>query len=190
MPHTYDDPTGNNTRKVQPSSKFGTRELKFISISLWDYDLYNDVSDSDDFIDRPSAYKNPDSLYSKIIRTLAETAEFYEIGGPSAMASYSFVFAISADTGQWFYSDMGNFDYNEAGVDETDGGENGLGYHNRYFPSGASGVNDLVDRLYNLFFLTDQYGTQDITDIFGINDFYLYELEDTGGGLLPGRRLY
>jgi len=188
MPHTYDDPTGNNTRKVQPSSKFGTRELKFISISLWDYDLYNDVSDSDDFIDRPSAYKNPDSLYSKIIRTLAETAEFYEIGGPSAMAPYSFVFAISADTGQWLYSEEGNFDYNEVGDDETDG--DGKGRNDRYFPSGASGVNDLVDRLYNLFFLSDQYGNYGGDDVFGINDFYLYELQDTGGGLLPGRRLY
>jgi len=190
MADTYSDPTGLNTRKVQASSKFGTRELKFFSLQLYSYDLYNDVSEYDDFIDRPSAYKNPDSLYSKIIRTLSETAEFYEIGGPSAMAPYAFVFGIAAETGQWQYSDRGNIDENEAGVDETDGGEEGRGYHNRYFPSGASGINDITDRLYNLFFLSDQYGNYGGTDVFGINDFNLYELEDTGGGLLPGRHIY
>jgi hypothetical protein len=189
MADTYSDPTGLNTRKVQASSKFGTRELKFLQITLDAYDLYNDVSDFDDFIDRPSAYKNPDSLYSKIIRTLSETAEFYEIGGPSAMVLKSFVFGIAAETGQWQYSDEGNVDYNEAGVDETDGGEDGRGYHNRYFSSGGSGINDLVDRLYNLFFLSDQNNNSG-PDVFSIDDFNLYELEDTGGGLLPGRQLY
>lgn len=187
MPNTYGDFTGLNTRKVKPNSKFGTRELVFISISLYEYDLYNDVSNYDDFIDRPSAYKNSGSLYSKIIRTLQETAEFYEIGGPSAMGPRDFVFAIAADTGQWLYSDRGNFDENEAGVDETDGEYDY--YQGRYFPSGASGINDIVDRLYNLFFLSDE-NNRNGPDVFGIDDFSLYLLEDTGGGLLPGAQLY
>jgi hypothetical protein len=184
MADLYNEDLGQNSRKVQASSHFGTRDLKFFMINLDSYDLYNDISDYDDFIDRPSAYKNPDSLYSKIIRTLQEVAEFYEIGGPSAMAPYSFVFGIASDTAQWLYSDEGNFDANENGVDETD-----LTYPQRYFPSGGSGVNDIADRLYNLFFLSDQYDN-DGPDLFGINDFNLRVLEDTGAGLLPGYYIY
>jgi hypothetical protein len=184
MADLYSEDLGQNARKVKPSSKFGTRDLKFFSLSLDSYDLYNDVSDYDDFIDRPSAYKNPDSLYSKIIRTLQEVGEFYELGGPSAMSPKDFVFGIAGDTAQWLYSERGNFDENENGIDETD-----LTWPQRYFPSGGSGVNDLADRLYNLFFLSDQY-RYDGPDLFGINDFSLYLLEDTGGGLLPGLQIY
>lgn len=165
-----------NTKKVQPSSLFGTRQLKFISLYLYDYNLYTD--------DDNGSYKDPDSLYSKIVRTIEEVAELYYLGAPTLINNDTIVFGIADTTGQWYYSDEGDHDQNELGIDETDDV-----YPYRYFSSGGSAINDLVDRLYNLFFLSDLYNNGG-PDVFGIEDFDLRQLEDTGFGLMPGDYLY
>lgn len=185
MADLYNTDLGGNTRKAQPSSLFGTRQLKFIGISVYDYDLYTDSTTEDH--QATTSYLDSDSLYSKIVTAIQEVGEIYFLGAPNELDRHGFIFAIAADTAQWQYSEQGDIDYNEIGVDETDDV-----YPNRYQRSGYSAVNDLVDRLWNLFFRGDSNGGnfEDREDVYGIDDFDLRELEDCGFGIMPGRFLY
>jgi hypothetical protein len=187
MPSTYSDPTGLNTRNTKPSSLFGTRQLKFISISVYDYDLYTDNTQEDH--QATTSYLDSDSLYSKIVTAIQEVGEIYFLGAPNEIDRHGFIFAVAADTAQWQYSDQGDINYNEVGVNETN---NGNGWKIRRQPSGYSAVNDLVDRLWNLFFKGDTNGGNfgDREDVYGIDDFDLREMEDCGFGIMPGRFLY
>lgn len=191
MADTYSDPTGLNTRNAKPSSLFGTRQLKFIGISVYDYDLYTDSTTEDH--QATTSYLDSDSLYSKIVTAIQEVGEIYFLGAPNEIDRHGFIFAVAADTAQWQYSDQGDIDYNENGVDETDGGNGGKERY-RYLSNGRqySYVNDLVDRLWNLFFRGDQNGGNwnDREDVYGIDNFDLRELEDCGFGIMPGRFLY
>lgn len=174
MADLYNTDLGANARKTAPTSLFGTRQLKFFSFYFYDYNLWDN-------------YKDPDSAYSQVVRTIQEVAELYYVSGPDYQYNQDgFIFAIAADTAQWQYSEQGNFDYNENGVDETDG-EYNYGSNDRYVYFGDgnsySAINDLVDRLYWFLF----QGRQD-TPLY--SDFVLQELEDTGFGLMPGRYIY
>ena len=200
MANLYNTDLGGNSRKAQPSSLFGTRQLKFIYIKLYEYDLYidNPVEDHQ----ATTSYLDSNSLYSKIVTAIQEVSELYYLSAPNEIDRYGFIFAVAADTGQWQYSEQGDIDYNEIGWDETEtdheqtGGIPMLGWPSRYryLPNGNrySYVNDLVDRLWNLFFKGDTNGGNfgDREDVFSINDFDVRELEDTGFGLMPGRFLY
>ena len=197
MADLYNTDLGSNTRKAQPSSLFGTRQLKFISISVYDYDLYTDNTQEDH--QATTSYLDSDSLYSKIVTAIQEVGEIYFLGAPNEIDRHGFIFAVAADTAQWQYSDQGDVDYNEIGIDETepDGSPTpiyGLGDRYRYLSNGRrySYVNDLVDRLWNLFFKGDQNGGNfgDREDVYGIDDFDLREMEDCGFGIMPGRFLY
>ena len=185
MADLYNTDLGGNSRKAQPSSLFGTRQLKFIGISIYDYDLYTDSTAEDH--QATTSYLDSDSLYSKIVTAIQEVGEIYFLGAPNEIDRHGFIFAIAADTAQWQYSEQGDIDYNENGVDETDDV-----YPNRYQRSGYSAVNDLVDRLWNLFFRGDSNGGnfEDREDVYGIDDFDLREMEDCGFGIMPGRFLY
>lgn len=185
MADLYNTDLGGNSRKAKPSSLFGTRQLKFISIRLYEYDLYIDSPTEDH--QATTSYLDSDSLYSKIVTAIQEVAELYYLSAPNEVDRNGFIFAVAADTGQWQYSEQGDIDYNEIGVDETDDI-----YPNRYQSSGYSAVNDLVDRLWNLFFKGDTNGDsfEEREDVYSIADFDLREMEDCGFGIMPGRFLY
>jgi hypothetical protein len=129
MPSTYNDQgVGVNTRKVSPSSMFGTRKLQFLKIDF-DYNLLADPEGPN-----PGDYKNSGSLYHFVVQTIQEVAELYYLGAPSAISENGFVFAIADDTGTWYYSERGNND-----DPEQDPGEN----------MGIDMMNTLYDRLYD-----------------------------------------
>jgi hypothetical protein len=197
MANLYNTDLGGNSRKATPSSLFGTRQLKFIGISLYDYDLYTDSPTEDH--QATTSYLDSNSLYSKIVTAIQEVSEIYYLGAPNEIDRHGFIFAVAADTGQWQYSDQGDIDYNEIGIDETEpsgGNPPLLGWGRRYLrpntPTEYSAINDIVDRLWNLFFKgdTNGYNFEEREDVYSIDDFDLRELEDCGFGLMPGRFLY
>ena len=106
MADTYQ--TASNARKAQPSSLFGTRQLKFISISLYDYDLYTDNTDENH--QATASYLDSNSLYGKIVRAIQEVAEVYFVGAPNEIDRHGFIFAIAEDTAEWLLSDFGDND--------------------------------------------------------------------------------
>ena len=197
MADLYNTDLGGNSRKAQPSSLFGTRQLKFISINLYEYNLYTDSTDQDN--NATTSYQDSNSLYSKIVTTIQEVAELYYLGAPSRISPNTFTFAIAADTAQWQYSDQGDIDINENGVDETEPVASTpplLGWPERYMAGTRNGnwngndgqmsnINDIVDRLYWLL-----WDGPSNNDVYGISDMDIRELEDTGFGLMPGRFLY
>lgn len=181
MADLYNSDLGQNTRKVQPSSLFGTRNLKFLQISV-DYDLfYNNGGEYD-------AYLEPNSMYSQIIRAVQQVAELYVIGAPTYISQNNIVIAIASDTTQWQYSEEGNYDYNEIGIDETEASHSGggvvtqRGWARRYVSS-SDGTDSAVASVCDTLF----YFFRDNTPIG--NAFSVRVLEDTGFGLLPGTYL-
>jgi len=106
MPSTYLDQTGLNTRKAQPSSLFGTRQLKFISIRLYEYDLYTDSPTEN--TQATTSYLDSDSLYSRIVTAIQEVAELYYLSAPNEVDHNGFIFAISEDTAEWLLSYNGD----------------------------------------------------------------------------------
>jgi hypothetical protein len=60
MADLYTTDLGGNSRKAQPSSLFGTRDLVFISLSLYEYDLYTDS---------PSENSNASKTYKTKIKS-------------------------------------------------------------------------------------------------------------------------
>lgn len=181
MADLYNTDLGTNARKTAPTSLFGTRQLKFFLFAFNDYNLWDN-------------YKDPDSAYSQVVRTIQETAELYYVSGPDYQYNQDgFIFAIAADTAEWQYSDQGNIDENEIGEDPTDG-EYQYGSSERYIAGTKGGdwqghngqmsaINDLADRLYWFLF-------QGMQNSALYSDYILQELEDTGFGLMPGRYIY
>lgn len=106
MANLYTTDLGANSRKAQPSSMFGTRDLVFISLDLYEYDLYTDNTQQND--NATTSYLDSDSLYSKLVLAIQEVAEMYYLGAPSRLAPNAFVFAISRDTAEWYNSAFGD----------------------------------------------------------------------------------
>jgi hypothetical protein len=102
MADLYNTDLGGNSRKAKPSSLFGTRQLKFISVRLYEYDLYID-SPSEDH-QATTSYLDSDSLYSKIVTAIQEVAELYYLSAPNEVDRNGFIFAISDDTAEWLLS--------------------------------------------------------------------------------------
>lgn len=126
MADLYDSDLGGNTRKVTPSSLFGTREIKWLQLDF-DYPVYTDG-------DAPDGYKNSDSLYWAAIKCIQEAAEIVYLGAPTRIAENRFVFGIAADTAEWRYGEVGYYDpedYREGNNDR--------------------GIIDIIDRLQNTF---------------------------------------
>jgi len=140
MANLYTTDLGANSRQAQPSSMFGTRDLVFISLSLYEYDLYTDSTQQND--DATTSYLDSDSLYTKLVLAIQEVAEMYYLGAPSRMAPTAFVFAISRDTAEW---------YNSAFGDNNDGSQ---------YP----GTGNLSDAITDLLQLNngDPYSVNDI----------------------------
>ena len=104
MGQTYND-VGQNARKANPSSLFGTRELKFFTIGA-DYDFYHDdliTAEGDEGLnaDLTESYTKPNSLYSQIVRALQTGGELFYLAPPNSFDVNSFVFAIAPDTSNW-----------------------------------------------------------------------------------------
>lgn len=133
MADLYNTDLGGNSRRAHPSSMFGTRDLVFIVLTVYNYNLYDDNTDT-------GSYRDSNSLYSKVVTTIQEVAELYYLGAPSELASQSFIFAISRETAEWFNSISG---------DNNDGSQ---------YP----GKGNLADSLTKLFFADgDVYGIGD-----------------------------
>ena len=164
MANLYTTDLGANSRQAQPSSMFGTRDLVFISLSLYEYDLYTDSTQQND--DATTSYLDSDSLYSKIVLAIQEVAEMYYLGAPSRMAPNAFVFAISRDTAEWYNSQSGDNNTTSQTLLKS----------------------NLGDAIYTL--LQPNVGFDPGSDPYGINDYDLRELEDTGFGLMLGRFIY
>lgn len=71
---------GDNAYKAAPSSKFGTRELEFYSVTITDVHV---------------GYTASDSTFAKAVRGIQQVAEVFFVGTPSSDA---FVVAIAGDT--------------------------------------------------------------------------------------------
>jgi hypothetical protein len=185
MADLYNSDLGQNALKAQPSSLFGTRNLKFLHISV-NYNLFTDDGIGYD------GYLESDSMYSRIIRVIQEVAELYVIGAPSALpdSTHNFVIAIASDTAQWQYSEEGNYDYNEIGIDETEASQEGHGaitqhgWPTRYVYKANNQKDSAVATVCDALF----YFFRDNTPIN--NEFSVRVLEDTGFGLLPGTYLF
>lgn len=164
MANLYNTDLGGNSRKAQPSSLFGTRQLKFISINLYGYDLYTDSPTEDH--QATTSYLDSDSLYSKIVLAIQEVAELYFLGAPNEINRNGFIFAISEDTAEWLLSAYGD-------------NNNGTQY---------PGKGNLGDAIYTL--LQPNAGPISGSDPYSIGDFDLREMEDCGFGIMPGRFIY
>jgi hypothetical protein len=90
---------GSNSRKVTATTQFGTRALKFITITA------DNASDSDiDFTASyasgtgtfAGAYTDSNSYFSKAVRAIQLTQEVYAVGTPTATA---FTVVVADDTG-------------------------------------------------------------------------------------------
>jgi hypothetical protein len=160
MADLYNTDLGGNSRKAQPSSLFGTRQLTFISLRLYEYDLYIDSPTEN--AQATTSYLDSDSLYSKIVTTIQEVAELYYLSAPNEVNRYSFIFAIADDTAEWLNSFRG------------DNNTNGS-----FGPSAGT----LADAIWTL--LKPNEG-----DPYSIDDFDLREMEDCGFGIMPGRFIY
>ena len=104
MGQTYND-VGQNARRANPSSLFGTRELKFFVIGA-DYDFYHDdlitaPGDEGYNADLTESYTKPDSLYSQVVAALQTGGELFYLAAPNTFDVNNFVFAIAPDTSNW-----------------------------------------------------------------------------------------
>jgi hypothetical protein len=161
MANLYNTDLGGNTRKAKPSSLFGTRQLKFISINLYQYDLYTDSPTEN--TQATTSYLDSDSLYSRLVTAIQEVAELYYLSAPNEVNHNGFIFAIADETAEWLLSAYG---------DNNDGTQ---------YP-GKSNLSDMI-----LFLLQPApFGS----DPYSIADFDLREMEDCGFGIMPGRFLY
>ena len=143
MADLYNSDLGGNTRKVTPSSLFGTREIKWLQMNF-DYDVYTDNAPW------PDGYTYPDSLYSYTVRCIQEVAELYYLGAPTRQSSNSFVFGIATDTAEWEHGFLG---YN----------------HPVTPPNRPQGINELIDRLVNALGEPDWWILQELEDCgFGL----------------------
>lgn len=106
MANLYNTDLGGNSRKAQPSSLFGTRQLTFISLKLYEYDLYIDSPTEN--AQATTSYLDSDSLYSKIVTAIQEVAELYYLSAPNEVDRYTFIFAIANDTAEWLLSNRGD----------------------------------------------------------------------------------
>ena len=86
MADLYDTDLGPNTRKVQPTSTLGTRQLQFYCVNVMG-ELWNNGD-----------YSDPDSLYARVVRAIQQYAELYFLGAPDSDVTNSFVFAVANDT--------------------------------------------------------------------------------------------
>jgi hypothetical protein len=68
MADLYSSDLGQNTRKVLPTDQLGTRKLAYLIV---------DASGLD------SNYENNNSLYSQVVRLIAQNVELYSAGVPS-----------------------------------------------------------------------------------------------------------
>ena len=82
---TVDSTVSANYLKTLPSSQFGTRHLEVVNIAI-DGVFVN--------------YANSDSLFSKAVRALQQTAEVYAVFTPVDAGTDSFNAIIATDT-QW-----------------------------------------------------------------------------------------
>jgi hypothetical protein len=85
MPSTINTTVGANYLKAAPSTRFGTRQLLVLNIAV-----------ADVFVGHALA----DSLFSKTIRALQQTAEIWAVFTPVDDTTDSFNVIISADS-QW-----------------------------------------------------------------------------------------
>jgi hypothetical protein len=108
MADLYNTDLGGNTRKAKPSSLFGTRQLKFISINLYQYDLYTDSPTEN--TQATTSYLDSDSLYSRLVTAIQEVAELYYLSAPNEVNHNGFIFAIADETAEWLLSDFGDND--------------------------------------------------------------------------------
>ena len=162
MADLYSSDLGGNSRKAQPSSTFGTRNLQFLVLSVTEYDLFQDNSPE-------GSYKDPNSLYSQLVRTIQKVAEIYYLGQPTSIhSSNSFVFAIASDTATWYYNE-GTNDYPEEDPTEL--------------INNNADLNTLVDQLAAFF--GGGPGNEEYSD----DVWNLAPLVDTGFGLMPGESL-
>ena len=174
MADLYNSDLGGNTRKVTPSSMFGTREIKWLHLDF-DYNVYTDNGPA------PDGYKNSDSLYWAAVKCIQEVAEIVYLGAPTRIQVNSFVIGIASDTAQWYYSDEGYNDANEIGVDETDDA-----YPNRYFPGSDNWPNGPFNGVGNLLSSVNDIADR-LAGTFGSPFWWsLVELEDCGFGLMRG----
>ena len=123
MADLYNSDLGGNTRKVSPSSMFGTREIKWLQLNF-DYNVYTDDGAG------PDGYKNSDSLYYAAVKCIQEVAEIVYLGAPTRQSLNTFVFGIATDTAEWAT------------------GVNGYAFTG---PNRPQGINNLIDRLTNTF---------------------------------------
>ena len=77
---SVDTTTSANYLKAAPSTQFGTRQLTIISVAQTAIG---------------TNYANADSLFSKTVRAIQQTAEIYAVGTPSTNACQ---FIIATDT--------------------------------------------------------------------------------------------
>jgi len=77
---SVDTTTSANYLKASPSTQFGTRQLTIISVAQTAIG---------------TNYANADSLFSKTVRAIQQTAEIYAVGTPSTNACQ---FIIATDT--------------------------------------------------------------------------------------------
>ena len=77
---SVDTTTSANYLKASPSTQFGTRQLTIISVAQTAIG---------------TNYANADSLFSKTVRAVQQTAEIYAVGTPSTNACQ---FIIATDT--------------------------------------------------------------------------------------------
>jgi hypothetical protein len=77
---SVDSTTSANYLKASPSTQFGTRQLQIISVTQTGI---------------ATNFANADSLFSKTVRAVQQTAEIYAVGTPSTNACQ---FIIATDT--------------------------------------------------------------------------------------------
>jgi hypothetical protein len=82
---SVDSTTSANYLKAAPSTQFGTRQLQIISI------LQAGVH---------TTFANADSLFSKTVRAVQQTAEIYAVGTPTSTGGGTLQMIIATDT-QW-----------------------------------------------------------------------------------------
>jgi hypothetical protein len=68
MADLYSSDLGQNTRKVLPTDQLGTRKLAYLIVSASGLD---------------SNYEDNNSLYSQVVRLIAQNVELYSAGVPS-----------------------------------------------------------------------------------------------------------
>jgi hypothetical protein len=80
MPDLYNSDLGLNTRKVTPTDQFGTRKLAYLLV---------------DATGLHTNYTTSNSLYSQVVRLIAQNVELYSAGVPENNQA---LFLVSADS--------------------------------------------------------------------------------------------